>query len=320
VSRRFENAAALTGGGAVHQRTIAEKISCTGVGLHTGKPVQLTLHPARAGTGIVFVRTDLGEPVEIPALPSSLGGRAHLATTLTGGGATLDTVEHLLAAAYGLGVDNLRVEVDGPELPGMDGSSASFVFLLRAAGLYEQAARRPVLRIARPIEVREGSRSIRIEPGQGLRVSYEIDFDHPCIRRQAVRNLAIDESTFEREIARARTFGFVAEVDALWRAGRARGACLDNTVVLDGARVLNRDGLRFSDEFVRHKVLDLLGDLALLGVRVEGHVRVERGGHALHQKLVTKLAGERLARRADNVLRMPERIATPSRAVLGARL
>ena len=303
----------------MHQRTIAEKISCTGVGLHTGKPVQLTLHPARAGTGIVFVRTDLADPVEIPANPGSLGTRAHLATTLGRGAATLDTVEHLLAAAYGLGIDNLRVEVEGPELPGMDGSAASFVFLLRAAGVYEQTARRQVLRITRPIEIREGARSIRIEPGSGLRVSYEIDFDHPCIRRQAVRNLLIDETSFEREIARARTFGFVAEVDALWRAGRARGACLDNTVVLDGTRVLNRDGLRFPDEFVRHKVLDLLGDLAILGVRVEGHVRVERGGHALHQKLVAKLASDRLARRVENVVRLPELVPASHRAVVGGR-
>ena len=308
------------GEGAVNQCTIAEKISCTGVGLHTGKPVQLTLHPARAGTGIVFVRTDLREPIEIPATPASLTGRAHLATTLGRDGATLDTVEHLLAAAYGLGVDNLRVEVDGPELPGMDGSAASFVFLLRAAGLYEQAARRHVLRVARPFEIREGARSIRIEPGRGLRVSYEIDFDHPCIRRQAIHDFVIDEIRFEREIARARTFGFVAEVDALWRAGRARGSCLDNTVVLDDTRVLIRDGLLYPDEFVRHKVLDLLGDLALLGVRVEGHIRVVRGGHALHQKLVTKLASERLARRLDPVLRLPDVVVEPRRVAVGGRL
>jgi UDP-3-O-[3-hydroxymyristoyl] N-acetylglucosamine deacetylase len=290
------------------------------VGLHTGKPVQLTLHPARAGSGIVFVRTDVPEPIEIPARPTSLAGKVHLATTLVRGGATLDTVEHLLAGAYGLGIDNLRVEIEGPELPGMDGSAASFVFLLRAAGVYEQAAHRPVLRIVRPVEIREGARSIRIEPGRGLRVSYAIDFEHPCIGRQAIHDLAIDEETFEREIARARTFGFVDEVDALWRAGRARGACLDNTVVLDATRVLNRDGLRFPDEFVRHKVLDLLGDLALLGVRVEGHVRVERGGHSLHQKLVAKLAADRLARRHEMVVRLPEAYGIAQRAVAAGRL
>ena len=303
----------------MNQYTIAEKISCTGVGLHTGKPVQLTLHPARAGTGIVFLRTDLAGPVEIPATPSSLGGRAHLATTLGREGATLDTVEHLLAAAYGLGVDNLRVEVDGPEIPGMDGSAASFVFLLRAAGLYEQSAQRRVLRVARPFEIREGQRRIRIEPARGLRISYEIDFDHPSIGRQAVRDLVIDQLSFEREIARARTFGFVSEVDTLWRAGRARGACLENTVVLDATRVLNRDGLRFPDEFVRHKVLDLIGDLALLGARLEGHVRVERGGHALHQKLVAKLAGTRAPRRFEVLPGLPALEHAPLRAVLGGR-
>ncbi|RIL05455.1 MAG: UDP-3-O-[3-hydroxymyristoyl] N-acetylglucosamine deacetylase [Proteobacteria bacterium] len=301
----------------MNQHTIAEKISCTGVGLHTGKPVQLTLHPARAGTGIVFVRTDLPVPVEIPATPESLTGRAHLATTLGRDGATLDTVEHLLAAAYGLGVDNLRVEVDGPEVPGMDGSAASFVFLLRAAGLYEQNARRQTMRITRPIEIRDGQRRVRIEPARGFRVSYQIDFDHPCIGRQSLRDVVLSHDSFEREIARARTFGFVAEVDALWRAGRARGACLDNTVVLDGSRVLNRDGLRFPDEFVRHKVLDLLGDLALLGVRVEGHVKVERGGHALHQKLVEKLAAERLSRRVEQLVRVPEIEHAPRLALLG---
>jgi len=303
----------------VRQRTIAEKISCTGVGLHTGKPVHLTLHPARAGTGIVFVRTDLPTPVEIPALPASLTKTAHLATTLGRGDVTLDTVEHLLAATYGLGIDNLRVEVDGPEIPGMDGSAASFVFLIRAAGIYEQTAPRNVLRVARPIEIRDGQRRIRIEPGRGFRVSYEIDFEHPRIGRQALRDLDLSEETFEREIARARTFGFVGEVDALWRAGRARGACLDNTVVLDASRVLNRDGLRFPDEFVRHKVLDLLGDLALLGSRIEGHVRVERGGHALHQKLVAKLAGERFARSVEQVIHATDVERMPLRAALGGR-
>jgi UDP-3-O-[3-hydroxymyristoyl] N-acetylglucosamine deacetylase len=303
----------------VRQRTIAEKISCTGVGLHTGKPVQLTLHPARAGSGIVFVRTDLPSPVEIPASPASLTSKALLATTLGRDGVTLDTVEHLLAATYGLGVDNLRVEVEGPEIPGMDGSAASFVFLIRAAGIYEQSAPRNVLRVARPIEIREGQRRIRIEPGRGFRVSYEIDFDHPSIGRQSLRDLDLSEQTFEREIARARTFGFVGEVDALWRAGRARGACLDNTIVLDSTRVLNRDGLRFPDEFVRHKVLDLLGDLALLGVRLEGHVRVECGGHALHQKLVGKLAGERVARRLEQVIHAADVERSPLRAVLGGR-
>jgi UDP-3-O-[3-hydroxymyristoyl] N-acetylglucosamine deacetylase len=290
----------------LHQRTIAEKVSCTGIGLHTGKPVQLTLHPARADSGIVFVRTDLAHPVEIPATPAALS-RTHLATTLGCGDATIDTVEHLLAAVHGLGIDNVRIEVDGPEVPGMDGSAASFAFLLRAAGLFEQASRRRVLRVQRPIEVRDGERWIRVEPARGLRISYAIDFEHPLIGRQRLRDLVVDEGGFERELARARTFGFAEQVAALWRAGRARGASLDNTVVLGGDRILNRGGLRFPDEFVRHKALDLVGDLALLGARLQGHVRVERGGHALHQRLVMALATADAAQRA--VARLPRAAA-----------
>lgn len=270
------------------QRTIAEKISCTGIGLHSGQPVQLTLHPARAGTGVVFVRTDLPEVVEIPALHAAVTS-TRLATTLGHGEATVGTVEHLLAALRGLGIDNARVEVDGPEIPVMDGSAASFVFLIRAAGIFEQDAPRRSLSVRRPVEVRDGDRLIRIEPARELRVSYSVDFAHPAIGRQQLRNLVIDDESFEQELCRARTFGFLREVEALWRNGLARGGNLDNTVVMDDFRVLNRDGLRWADEFVRHKALDLVGDLALLGMPVEGHLVVERGGHALHQRFVRAL-------------------------------
>ena len=302
----------------MRQRTVAEKISCTGVGLHTGKPVQLTLHPARAGSGIVFVRTDSANPVEIPATPTSLA-RTHLATTLGRGDALVDTVEHLLAAFYGLGIDNARVEIDGPEIPGMDGSAASFAFLIRSAGSYEQMAPRRVIRVRRPLEIRDGDKWIRVEPCRGLKISYEIDFAHPLIGRQQMRDFALCEERFEREIAPARTFGFVSEVQALWRAGRARGASLENTVVLDSSRVLNRSGLRFPDEFVRHKVLDLLGDLALLGARLEGHVRVKRGGHALHQQLVAELAGVAVAERVASALRASAGPPVMQMAASGAR-
>ncbi len=270
------------------QHTIAEKISCTGIGLHSGKPVQLTLHPARAGSGVVFVRTDLPQPVEVPAIYSAVTS-TRLATTLGSGDASVGTVEHLLAALCGLGIDNVRVEVDGPEIPVMDGSAASFVFLIRAAGIFDQNAARRILRVRKPVEVRDGDRLIRIEPARDLRVTYSVDFAHPAIGRQQIRNLAIDDECFEQEICRARTFGFLREVEALWRSGLARGGNLDNTVVMDEFRVLNRDGLRWPDEFVRHKVLDLLGDLALLGMPIEGHVVVERGGHALHQRFVRAL-------------------------------
>ena len=275
-------------GGTVQQRTIAEKISCTGIGLHSGTPVQLTLHPARRDTGIVFVRNDGTRMVEVPARVAQVGS-TQLATTLGTGTATFGTVEHLLAAIYGLGIDNIRVEMDGPEVPVMDGSAASFVFLLRAAGMFEQRGPRHVLRVKRPIEVRDGDRFARVEPGRSLRISYHIDFQHPAIGRQSLDDFELTEGSFERELCRARTFGFLHEVQALWRAGLARGGSLDNTIVLDEHRVLNPEGLRMPDEFVRHKTLDLLGDLALLGMPLEGHVRMARGGHALHQKLMDAL-------------------------------
>jgi UDP-3-O-[3-hydroxymyristoyl] N-acetylglucosamine deacetylase len=272
----------------LNQCTIAEKISCTGIGLHTGQPVQLTLHPARSNRGIVFARTDLAHPVEIPAQPRSVASTAY-ATTLGCGDATIGTVEHLLAALYSLGIDNLSVEVDGPEIPVMDGSSASFVFLIRAAGVFEQRSERRRMRIRKPLEIRDGERSIRIAPGRSLRVSYSVDYTHPAIGRQTLKGFALNGQSFEREICRARTFGFLHEVEALWRNGLARGGNLDNTVVMDESRVLNRDGLRWTDEFVRHKVLDLIGDLALIGMPIEGHIVVERGGHALHQQLVAEI-------------------------------
>jgi UDP-3-O-[3-hydroxymyristoyl] N-acetylglucosamine deacetylase len=270
------------------QRTIAETISCTGIGLHTGAPVHLTLEPAAPGAGVVFVRADLAHPVEIPVRPDAVVG-ASFATTLGCGDVTVSTVEHLLSALYCLGVDNVRIEVDGPEVPIMDGSAASFVFLIRAAGIREQAAERRRLRVRKSFEIRDGERRVRVEPSRSLKISYAIDFAHPSVGRQAIRSLVLSDGSFEREICRARTFGFLHEVEALWRAGLARGGSLDNTVVLDAQRVLNRDGLRWPDEFVRHKVLDLVGDLALLGVGLEAHVEVERGGHALHQKLVSEI-------------------------------
>jgi len=272
----------------VRQRTIAEKISCTGIGLHSGAPVQLTLHPARQDSGIVFVRSDGARTVEIAARADQVGS-TQLATTLGSGLLTVGTVEHLLAAIYGLGIDNIRIELDGPEVPIMDGSSASFVFLIRAAGIFEQRGPRRVLRVKRPVEVRDGERFARVEPARAARISYAIDFQHPAIGRQNLSNFELREGSFERELCRARTFGFLHEVQALWRAGLGRGGSLDNTIVLDERRVLNPEGLRMPDEFVRHKVLDLLGDFALLGMPFEGHVRVVRGGHALHQKLMDAL-------------------------------
>jgi UDP-3-O-[3-hydroxymyristoyl] N-acetylglucosamine deacetylase len=269
----------------VGQQTVAEKVSCTGIGLHTGKPVQLTLLPARVGTGVVFVRTDRPDPIEIPARAEHVRS-TRLATTLGRGGATIGTVEHLLAALYGLGIDNVRIEVDGPELPVMDGSAAPFVYLIGSAGIYAQSAPRSVLRVREPIELSQGDQYARVEPARVFGIDYVVDFAHPSIGRQQLSIDEADRARFERELSAARTFGFLQEVRQLWSAGLARGGSLCNTVVLDRGGVVNREGLRWPDEFVRHKVLDLFGDLALLGLPLRARVRIERGGHSLHQALV----------------------------------
>lgn len=278
-------------GVCVYQNTITEKVSCTGVGLHSGQSVQVSVHPARAGTGIVFVRTDLGEPVEIVARAAQVVSTS-FATVLGSRGVTLSTVEHLLSALYSLGIDNARIEVDGPELPAMDGSAAPFVYLLRSAGLYVQRERRKTLRVTRLMSLSQGQRRISIEPAPYLCASYAVDYEHPGIRRQSLEVSPLTGDRFERDLAAARTFGFLRDAKALWEQGLARGGSLENTVVLDEEGVLNPDGLRFEDEFVRHKLVDLLGDLSLLGFALQGHVRVERGGHALHHQLVRALLAE----------------------------
>jgi UDP-3-O-[3-hydroxymyristoyl] N-acetylglucosamine deacetylase len=271
----------------VSQKTISEKAICTGVGLHSGVETTVALYPARPGAGIVFVRPDLPGAPEIPARRAALSS-TRLATTLARGEAMVGTVEHLLAAVVALGIDNLRIEVDGPEIPVMDGSAAPFVTLLRQAGSFDQRVARRVMRIRRPISLRDGDRAIRVTPAARLAVSYFVEYPHPAIGKQRIE-LPIDASHFTRELARARTFGFLHEVEALWRGGLARGGNLENTVVLDERGVVNASGLRFADEFVRHKALDLVGDLALLGMPLLAHVDVERGGHALHQQLVERI-------------------------------
>ncbi|MFQ5415432.1 MAG: UDP-3-O-acyl-N-acetylglucosamine deacetylase [Myxococcota bacterium] len=287
------------------QRTLSESVSCTGIGLHTGSPVQLTLRPGPIDSGVVFVRADRERAVEIRASPAAVVTTSR-ATTLGSGDATVGTVEHLFAALFGLGIDNIRVEVRGPELPIMDGSAAPFVYLLRSAGIVSQWAARRFLRIRKPIEIRDGDRHICIEPCRSFRVSYAVDYDHPAIGRQEFNIDAVDPTRFEREVCSARTFGFMHEVQSLLRAGFARGGSLENTVVLNGKGVVNEDGLRWPDEFVRHKVLDLFGDLALLGLQIRGHVRVERGGHSLHQRLVAAIVDSPSAWRIEAPgVRMP---------------
>jgi len=308
----------------LHQQcTIAEKVSCTGPGLHSAVPVQLTLHPARAGCGVVLLRRDGGRGIEIPVRPTAVSSTSH-ATTLACGEVKVATVEHLLAALHGLGIDNVQIEVDGPEVPVMDGSAAAFVHLLQRAGVYPQREQRAVLQVIEPVEIVEAERRISIEPDTGFRISYAIEFAHPAIGRQELAVAHLDAATFVREIACARTFGFLDEVNELWRAGLARGGSLQNTVVLDGQQVLNPEGLRWPDEFVRHKVLDLIGDLSLLGSRIQGHVRVERGGHSLHHRLVRALlatpAAWRIVREPPPLIDLARPSEARESSGLGSRL
>jgi UDP-3-O-[3-hydroxymyristoyl] N-acetylglucosamine deacetylase len=270
------------------EQTLASRVQCTGIGLHTGKPVDLVLRPAAAGTGILMLRTDLDHPVRFPARAEWVVDTT-LATTLGNQDSRLSTVEHLISALHGMGVDNCTVECRGPELPIMDGSAAPFVYLIEQAGLKAQRRMRRRLVITRPIEVRDGDRSVRVLPSREFKVSVSIDYSHPSIGCQSLPTLALTPEVYARRIAPARTFGFLRDVQKLQAAGLALGGSLQNAIVLDDRKVLNREGLRFKDEYVRHKVVDLVGDLALLGLPIRGHVKAMRSGHALHQALVAEI-------------------------------
>jgi UDP-3-O-[3-hydroxymyristoyl] N-acetylglucosamine deacetylase len=268
-----------------YRRTLTKPVGCTGIGLHSGKPVRLELKPAPAGHGVKFRRTDLGG-IEIPASLEYLASLDH-ATSLSSDGISVGTVEHLLSALYALGVDDILVEVDGPEVPVLDGSAAPFVILIHEAGLKPQAAPRRFLKILGPVEVVRGGRWIRISPADQFRVSYSIGFEHPLLRHQAA-SFRITRDTFEEAIAPARTFGFLRDVETMRRSGLALGGSLENAVVIGETGVLNTK-LRFEDEFVRHKILDVIGDFALLGHPVIGHIEACKAGHGLHTALAQKL-------------------------------
>lgn len=285
------------------QSTIARPVAWEGLGLHSGVPVRVGLVPAPPDSGIVFVRSSTGEEpgVEIPAChrhlrassrATTLGANPDLATATGEGGreARVSMVEHLLATLYALDIDNVRIRVDAPELPAMDGSALPLVDRVKAAGRELLGVDRVAITLKEPVEIRDGDRWIRAEPARSLGVSYSIDFDHPLIGRQSLEVPEFDAEYFARELAAARTFGFVHEVEALRIAGLAHGCSLENTLVLDDDQILNEGGLRFRDEFVRHKVIDLLGDLALLGAPLHAHVSVEKGGHSLHHRLVRAIA------------------------------
>jgi UDP-3-O-[3-hydroxymyristoyl] N-acetylglucosamine deacetylase len=267
-----------------YRRTLRQAVGCTGIGLHSGRLVRLELRPAPAGNGVRFLRTDVG--VEIPASIEYLTRLDH-ATSLSRDGVAIDTVEHLLSALSGLGVDDVTVAVDGPEIPILDGSSAPFVILIHEAGLRPLPESRRYLKVLKPIEVVRGAKRVRLSPAEHFRVSYAIGFDHPLLRHQSV-SFRITPETFVEEVAPARTFGFLRDVETLRRNGLALGGSLENAVVIGETGVLNNK-LRFEDEFARHKVLDAIGDLALLGHPLVGHLEAVKAGHALHAALVRKL-------------------------------
>ena len=303
------------------QQTIGRPVRCTGMGLHSGRPVSLALLPAPPDSGIVFIRKDIGAGVRVDALIKNI--RPALLSTVVGvDGVQVQTTEHVLAAATGMAVDNLYIEVDAPELPVMDGSAAAFVKMILEAGLVAQERPRAFLKIVRPIEIRDGDKYIGIRPASRSKITYTIDYDHPLIRRQDYLYRESVEA-FVRDIAPARTFGFLREVEALWDAGLGLGGSLKNTLILSDHGLLNEGGLRFSDEFVRHKILDLIGDMALLGLPFIGELVAIRSGHALHARLVDRILESRdnwILMSADTVVpagrtnhRAPAFVASPER-------
>lgn len=273
----------------IRQRTLKNTIRATGIGLHTGKKVYLTLSPAAIDTGVVFRRVDSHPPVVIPGHPLNVHDTS-LATTLAKDGVRVSTVEHLMAALAGLGIDNCFVDVSSDEVPIMDGSAAPFVFLIQSAGILEQGAPKKFIRIKKPVEVRDGDKWARFEPFNGFKVAFTIDFDHPVFVDQSKSaEMDFSSASFVREISRARTFGFMRDIEELRKRDLARGGSLDNAIVIDDFRVLNTDGLRYKNEFVRHKMLDAIGDLYLLGHSLIGAFSGYKSGHALNNALLREL-------------------------------
>ncbi|MEQ1767171.1 MAG: UDP-3-O-acyl-N-acetylglucosamine deacetylase [Methylotenera sp.] len=271
------------------QRTLKKATSATGVGLHNGEKVTLTLRPAAADTGIVFRRVDLPQPNEILATPDAVHD-TRMCSALEANGARVATVEHIMSALAGLGVDNVYIDVDASEIPIMDGSSGPFVFLLQEAGVVEQTAAKKFIRVLKTVEVIEGDKWVRFEPYQGFKIDFTIHFNHPVFEHSGC-NVKIDfaRDSYIKEISRARTFGFMHEVEYLRSNGLARGGSLDNAIVLDEYRVINADGLRYDDEFAKHKVLDAIGDLYMLGHPILGAFFAYKSGHALNNQLIRAL-------------------------------
>jgi UDP-3-O-[3-hydroxymyristoyl] N-acetylglucosamine deacetylase len=271
------------------QRTLKTTIRASGVGLHSGTQVMMTVHPAPPDHGIVFRRSDLPQPVDIPASAMNVGA-TQLGTVLTQGDVRVSTIEHLMSAFAGLGIDNAMVEVSAAEVPIMDGSASPFVFLLQAAGIEEQKPAKRFARIRRAVEVRDGDKWARFEPHDGFRVNFEIEFDHPIFQRSSSRaSMDFSSITYLKEVSRARTFGFMRDLETLRKHNLALGGNLDNAIVLDDSKILNEDGLRYQDEFVRHKILDAIGDLYLFGCCIIGEFTGFKSGHALNNRLLRAL-------------------------------
>lgn len=279
----------------IKQRTLKNTIRATGVGLHTGEQVYLTLHPAEPNTGICFRRVDLEIPVTIHATPENVG-ETTLSTTLVLGDVKISTVEHLLSAFAGLGIDNAIIDVTAPEVPIMDGSAGPFVFLLQSAGVQEQDCPKQYLRIKRAVRVEDGDKWAAFEPFEGFKVTFTIDFEHPAFENH-VKTATMDFSstTFVREVSRARTFGFMKDIEALRENNLALGGSLDNAIVVDDDKVINEDGLRYADEFVKHKILDAIGDLYLLGHSLIGEFTGHKSGHGLNNLLLRALLADKEA-------------------------
>ncbi len=276
----------------IRQRTLKNIIRATGVGLHSGEKVYLTLRPAASDTGIVFRRVDLEPPVEMPARPEYVG-ETLLSTSLASGEHRISTVEHLLSAFAGLGIDNAYVDLSAPEVPIMDGSAGPFVFLIQSAGVEEQNTPKKFIRILRSLKVEDGDKWARFDPFEGFKVGFTIEFDHPVFRQRS-QHAVIDFSTtsFLKEVSRARTFGFMREIEYLRDRDLALGGSLDNAIVVDDFRILNEDGLRYEDEFVKHKILDAIGDLYLLGHSLVGSFHGHKSGHALNNRLLRELVNQ----------------------------
>jgi len=279
----------------LRQRTLKSVVKATGVGLHSGAKVTLVLRPAQANTGVVFRRVDLAPPVDLKADPHGVGD-TRLASCLEQGGARVATVEHLMSALSGLGIDNIYVDVDAAELPIMDGSAAPFVFLLQSAGIEEQNAAKKFLRVKKAVEVRDGDKWARLSPYDGFSLDFSIVFNHPAVDRSGSRaRIDFADQSYLKEVARARTFGFMQDVESLRDQGLALGGSLENAIVMDEYRVLNSDGLRYADEFVKHKILDAIGDLYLAGHPLLAAFEAHKSGHALNNQLLRALLADESA-------------------------